>query len=114
MAQGGGSSNFHASSAQHPTHDLPGWVSLLKGYVNEHALAASQHFDSDHDVQRRLRQIFEEREKKKNGRDASYDAIPRFFHRQPVPHSLGDSVRKLARDRFLHKKQAELLDEEEL
>jgi hypothetical protein len=93
---------------------LPEWVGLLKSYVKEHALAASQDFDSDHDVQRRLRQIFEERQKKLKGRDPTFASIPRFYHPQPVPHSLADSVRKIARDRVIEKKELEILNDDEL
>ena len=103
MASAAGS----AASTQH-------WSDHLREYATEHALSSSAAFDAEHDLERRLKVIFSERAAKEAQKHPTLGAIPRFYRRPYKADPVRLKVRKLARMRFMQRKSAELLDEDEL
>lgn len=94
------------------------WTKLLQDYESAHAIRGE--IDANHEVLRRLEQIFAERREAASKRDASLQRIPRFhFHRKNLEGGgqMSDTaqrlIRRIARHQFAQRTKATgLLDDD--
>lgn len=101
------------------------WANTLKEYVFENAIQGK--IDANHDVERRLKTILMEREEEKMKKEPTLKMIPKFYvkkkdigghHRQSQNEQNLDEaqriLRRLARNRLLERKSAEIYTDEDL
>eukprot|EP00947_MAST-08B_sp_MAST-8B-sp1_P001881 g1881.t1 len=104
------------SSAPHTdtTAALRPSLSVLRSFVADHALEANR-LSNEHDVDRRFRQIFDERRRKAEMSEPSLRHVPRFhWGGAAAQDDLSREMQKLARTQFLRRRSLELLDTEDL
>lgn len=69
-----------------PETQMPQWAKRLAQYVDENAIRGGN-FDAEHDVELRMKEIFNDRLEKVVKTEPTFTEIPRFYFAKPVVKS---------------------------